>query len=77
MKKQKEQKDARLKKMKTKLAEEEEMTEEKLKGLMEQIAALTGQVQKEMTRKQEEKKQFEESVLLQQETMSQNDQNLS
>lgn len=48
-------------------------TEEQLYQIMKQIEMLSGQVKEQLNRKEEEKKQWDESVLLQQETMSQFD----
>ena len=44
----------------------QEHTSEQLQGILKQIATLQDQVREQLTKREQEKKQWEESVLLQQ-----------
>ena len=52
-----------MKELEKQVSEMHGQTEEQLQALMQQIKLLTGQVQKQLTRREEEKKLWEESVL--------------
>ena len=45
------------------MSKQQDHTEEQLQAIIKQIADLSGQVKQELDRKQEEKKNWEESVL--------------